>query len=1030
VLAEQEHYDVTDSSSVANKNYEGTSYDGDGGVFNVSNTGNLTVHSSTFTNNQATGYGGAIYNVGITSITGGVLFSSNSAKSGGVLTNIDGGTVIIRDGAKFNSNRASEYGGAIYNNNGSSITISGGTDIEFSSNSTNIAGGVIYNNDNSSITINGGYIVFSSNSARAWGGVIYNTDSSEILIDGLGITFSSNSVNDIGTIYNAQNSIITITAKDSINFSSNRTGTWGGAIANVQNSSMIVIGDTITFSSNSASNGGAIYNNFEMTIKGTDIEFSSNSARAWGGAIANIDYSLMTINGTNVVEFCFNRTNGSNETGGGAIANNNYSTMIIDGKKIVFNSNNVAVCNGGAIYNNNNSIMSIKGENVEFSSNRANENGGAIANNKYSTMIIDGNKITFNSNNSSGAEGGAISNDENSTINITGENITFNSNRANENGGAIVNSEFASITIDGGNIEFNSNSANNQGGAIYNEKSILSLVSKEIMIFTGNKANGISNAIHDKGGTINLFVGENAQIIFNDRITSQNRTSTLNINKLLGITGKIMLNEDMREYTGQVNLYAGTVQIGENGTWFNGNTYIGDATINMINGKVQDHNFNNLTVSKNLNLYVDANLKRKEMDTISADSYSGEGKINVKAINILEDATENRTVIMFTSSTALKDKITTIKKANSQLYKYDVNYDKNSGNYEFSLTLKANPVIAESQVATAVGGTITQTVILKQAFTSIDNQVIQARTEAKQNNQLYASTANKLYKTSNLEKGLWIRPYMVQDTVKINGLNVDNTAIGTLAGIDFAVADNSLLSFYIGTAGSNQKYEDIKVNQTGYVLGATGMIIKEAYYLGLTANINFNKAESENNLGKDKFDMNMYSVGAKAGYNVELGKNWILEPNLTLMYGNINAKGYTASNGAKVDGQNTNNILIEPQVKAKLSLTNGWTPYALVGYVLNTGKKSKLVANNTGFDDMQISGYTEYGAGVNKSFKDSAWSCYLQVTGKSGDRKGVEGNMGVKYSFSDTIGTQKKRNRYELDMEEKTKMLNSKINKL
>ena len=453
----------------------------------------------------------------------------------------------------------------------------------------------------------------------------------------------------------------------------------------------------------------------------------------------------------------------------------------------------------------------------------------------------------------------------------------------------------------------------------------------------------------------------------------------------------------MTGYIGQVNLYKGLVQIGANGTWFGGNTHVDDATINMVNGMIKDHNFNNLTVNKNLNLFVDADLKNKEMDTISANSYSGEGKINVKGINITEDATENKTEILFTSSTALKDKITTIDSASSELYKYNVNY--NDGNFSFEKTNIPDSIITESQVATAVGGTITQGIILNQAFASIDNQFTKVRLEAKQNNQLYASTTNQLYRTSKLEKGLWIRPYMVHDTIRINGFNVDNTSIGTLAGLDWTVGENSLVSFYIGTAGSKQKYEDIKVNQTGYVLGTTGMIIKEKYYLGLTANINFNKAESENDFVKDKFDMNMYSIGAKAGYNIELGKNWILEPNLTMMYGNINSQGYTTSQGARVDGQKTTNVLIEPQVKAKLALTNGWTPYALVGYVINSGKKAKLVANNVGFEDMQISGYTEYGAGVNKSFKDSAWSCYLQATGKAGGRKGVEGNIGVKYSL-------------------------------
>ena len=413
----------------------------------------------------------------------------------------------------------------------------------------------------------------------------------------------------------------------------------------------------------------------------------------------------------------------------------------------------------------------------------------------------------------------------------------------------------------------------------------------------------------------------------------------------------------MRGYTGQVNLYKGLVQIGANGTWFGGNTKIDNATINMANKIIQEHNFNNLTVNKNLNLFVDADLKNKEMDTISADSYSGDGEINVKGINITEDATENKTEILFTSSTVLKNKIKTIDSASSELYKYNVNY--NDGNFSFEKTNIPDSIITESQVATAVGGTITQGIILNQAFASIDNQVIQARLEAKQNNQLYASTTNQLYRTTTrypygrcdvssttnqlyrtttLEKGLWIRPYMLQDKIKINGFNVDNTSIGTLAGLDWTVGENSLVSFYIGTAGSTQKYEDIKVNQTGYVLGATGMIIKEKYYLGLTANINFNKAESEPNYGKDKFDMNMYAVGAKAGYNIELGKNWILEPNLTMMYENINTQGYTTSRGTKIKRKKTNNILIEPQVKAKLALTNGWTPYALVGYILNRSR--------------------------------------------------------------------------------------------
>ena len=212
---------------------------------------------------------------------------------------------------------------------------------------------------------------------------------------------------------------------------------------------------------------------------------------------------------------------------------------------------------------------------------------------------------------------------------ITADNITFSSNRSEDDGGAIYNYYDSTMTITAENVAFTNNIAVSSGGAIYNENSTLNLVSKGKMEFTGNKANGVSNAIHDNKGIINLFADENAQIIFNDRITSENDSSVLNINNstdTLKANGTIVLNEDMRGYTGQVNLYAGTVQIGANGTWFGGNTKIDDATINMVNGMIKEHSFNNLTVNKNLNLFVDANLKNKEMDTISADSYSGEGQ--------------------------------------------------------------------------------------------------------------------------------------------------------------------------------------------------------------------------------------------------------------------------------------------------------------------------------------------------------------------------------------------------------------------
>ena len=945
------HYQIDGSSEVKNQVYKDYT-DKDGGVFYVTDTGVLKVSSSTLKNNISQGKGGAIYNKGI----------------------------ISMEDVDFSSNSTTGYGGAIYNGTKSTL-IMFGDKVSFSSNTSGTAGGAISNNVMVLTEISGSSVIFNSNQSLK-SGAIYNDNRSSTTISGENIFFSSNSAESGGAIYNINSSSITITGEN-IFFSSNSATMFGGVIYNYEGSTITVNGQNIKFNNNMSNLiGGAIYNDnrSSMTIKADNISFSSNSALMNGGVIYNDNGSSMAIIGDNI-QFKFNETIGDK----GGVIFNNSSSMTIIGENIEFNSNKATTNNGGAIYNNVSS-MTIIGDNIEFNFNKATE-GSA----------------------------GAIYNDNGSIITVSGQNIEFSSNVAN-GGGAIHNNNISIFTINGLNVEFNNNIATSSGGAIYNENSTLNLVSKGTIVFTGNKANGISNAIHDKGGTINLFANKDALIIFNDRITSEDDSSVLNINKSttnVKATGKIVLNENMKGYRGKVNLYDGTVQIGKNGTWFGGKTYVDNATIDIASTITQEHNFNELTVNKKLNLLLSADLENKKMNTITADSYSGNGKINVKSINIFNDREEKLTEILFTSSTVLKENITATKIATSGLYKYGINYNNSTGNISFD-RLGLNPVLSESQVASAVGGTITQTTILNNVFAGMDS-IIQNRAEnyslllknkKSKFSNLYASSASNFFSSDSSEKKFWIRPYAVQDTIKINGLSVDNTAIGTLAGVDLSVEENSLysclLSLYVGYAGSTQKYDDIKINQNGYIIGATGMLIREDYYLGLTANINFNKAEGDykfGHAGKDKFDMNMYSVGAKAGYNIDLGKKWTLEPNLILMYGNIDTKGYTTTQNVKIDAQKTNSIFIDPQIKAKLELANGWTPYVLVGYVLNSGNKTKLVAQNIVAEDMKIQGYTEYGLGVNKNFDYGAWSCFLQVTGRNGDRKGVEGNIGVKYSI-------------------------------
>ena len=717
--------------------------------------------------------------------------------------------------------------------------------------------------------------------------------------------------------------------------------------------------------------------------------FNQTGYEYHGGVFYVQEVATLTVNSSQ-----FYNNSVSNSSFGGAIYNKGTA-------KIGSNTEFVSNLGGdaGAIENYE-GTMEI-GSNALFNNNSAKEYGGAIFNNE-GTMKIGSNSMFIS--NTAGIEGGAIENYNYGIMEI-GSNTSFISNSANY-GGAIYNDDFGDMTILSG-TKFIENKAGNKGGAILNYEAVLNLIAETGDIeFTGNTANGVSNAIHDSTGTINMWTNKGANIVFNDRITSYNNASIMNINKSSGTlptTGKVILNEDMTGYTGQVNLYNGTLALNsENAKLFGGKIYVDNATIDFTSSIIKEHIFKDLKVNDKLNLIVNADLANAEMDTITADVIEGTGKINVKKINILSDTEEKDiTEIEFTDSEALAERLTTTPTAFSALYKYDVVFDNKTGFFSFTNAGGANPAIVSGAAASAAGGFTAQKAIIDQSFASLNNFASKkTQTKANINRNLYASAANKVFESENkIERGLWIRPYASQDTVKIGDADIDNTLYGTLAGIDLPVSEDKQVSFYIGYAGSKQDVEEIKVTQTGYIAGATGMLIKDKWYAGLTANINFNKAESDNDFGTDEFDMNMYAIAAKAGYDIEAGTNWTIEPNIMLMYGSVNRQEYTTKQGAKIKGESDNNIIVAPQVKAKLDLDKGLKPYALLGYVLNAGDKIKAEVDGLETEGNKADGYVEYGIGLNKDFINTPWSCYVQVTGKGGDRSGFDGSFGVKYNF-------------------------------
>ena len=743
---------------------------------------------------------------------------------------------------------------------------------------------------------------------------------------------------------------------------------------------------------------GQIYSNYEQT--------------GYGGVFAVSSSGTLTILATNETKFINNSATGT----GGAISNE--EGKIIIGNNVSFISNTSGSA-GGAIYSDAiDSSPEIEiGNNVVFSSNTSNLDGGAI-NNCGSLKIGSNAKFTYNKivGNDGNYHGGAISNnrdpfnhDINSTVEI-GANVTFEGNVSNAYGGAISNGSESTVTVKDGAV-FKNNSARS-GGAIYTKGIVNLIANKNDILFEGNTDDNGSSAIHvdedgNGSGTINLFAGETAKITFNDKISSFEGVGELNINKsgtLSNASGTIILNEDMSGFSGDVNVYAGTIIVTEKGKWFTGSTTIGNANINIANNIVEEIAFKNLTVNNKLKISVDADLQKEEMDTISTDGYyvDGQKRIKVNAINIISDTEKNSVELEFVKTQEIREEVETITSASSDLYKYNVKYNESTGNMTFTKTSIGNPLAHAADILGLIGGSFSKMATINQAFVGMDTKIkSKKQSYSKSSSKLYASATNQIFASDNeIQRGVWVRPYATNETMKLSGLDkdIETTIYGTIAGIDLPVSEDKMLAVYFGYNGSKQKLESIKINNTGYCIGATGMLIKDSYYIGATVNAELGKATTDTDFGSDDTDMTSYAVAAKAGYNFEVGNNWIIEPNLMVAYVGINTKEFTNAQGNKVSAEGINNVHIEPGVKASLELDNGWTPYGLVSASFNTGEAATEV-NNKSVKALTMDPYYECGIGVEKEFVTSPWSCYGEVNGRTGSRKGMGFNLGIKYAF-------------------------------
>ena len=432
-----------------------------------------------FMNNKAMGEGGAISchkNSKILfeekSIT---IFIDNKAESGGAICLKDTATIIFKGNSfiEFTANEAEQNGGAVLNVNSKGI---------FKENST---------------------VRYINNTAKGNGGAVCSIRGSDFMFDEYctcTVTFHNNEATQGGAVYSESNTNITIGGKSKISFTNNNA-TQGGAVY-CYNNSVIITNEnpSITFANNTAlEQGGALVIKHSTNVKfkknSTVILDSNKADDGTGGAISTDSNSIIEFKDNSTITFCYN-----NATQGGAIFSlYNLSLIFSKNTKVIFNDNAAAF--GGALNFYSHSLIRFQGgvnSTVTFKNNKATQNGGAIYLQKNSDVTFKGT-LTVNFYNNEATIGGAI--DSNSHSDITSKenpHITFLQNTAKLGGAIYIVMSNIAIT-DNSKLIFTDNIALQDGGAMFLDKQFkVTLTDNAEITFNFNTASDYSGAIYSR----------------------------------------------------------------------------------------------------------------------------------------------------------------------------------------------------------------------------------------------------------------------------------------------------------------------------------------------------------------------------------------------------------------------------------------------------------------------------------------------------------------------------------------------------
>ena len=450
---------------------------------------------------------------------------------------------------------------------------------------------------------------------------------------------------------------------------------------------------------------------------------------------------------------------------------------------------------------------------------------------------------------------------------------------------------------------------------------------------------------------------------------------------------------------------------------------INSGTLNLINNGINNLSANSFKISGNVNLLLDADLKNSVMDRLPSTTVAN-GLINVKGINLLSDSTSEKTYIPFAYD-SFKDKvqtnITTVgKDVNNEyqtttfapIYKYDVSYNPNNGNFLFSRgggksSADFNPAVLSGAVNSQVGAYSAVNETFNYAFRHADYSFMPLPKRIRTLANKYAITEPRSIRYENdysKAGGIWYQPYANFENVGLsNGPRVDIQSYGSLIGGDSSYKQlkhgwGTVTTPYIGYNGTSQSYSGVSTTTNGGILGLTQTFYHGDFFTALTINAGASNGESSTMYGKENYTALMAGIGSKTGYNFEFNDGkFIIQPSMLMAYTYVNTFDYTNAAGVKISSDPLHSIQLHPSIKFMGNVGKGWQPYASVGMVWNILNETNFTANNVRLPEMSIRPYVEYGVGLQKIWHDKCTG-FVQAMLRNGGRNGIALTFGFKWA--------------------------------